>query len=643
MEIRKIKQRKIRVALLIDTWFPVHGSPQAHVAKLAQVLSEEYGYEVDILTRHMKGHLTREEKAVEGLPGVHVHKLTSWRPLYWLVVFFWLLFSGKRYHVYHAHNAMVAIFMKMVCWITKIPTLVTVHEHMIFQRRWSLLKIIDRVAFLETKYSREISVTEKFLKAKNVNDQVLVIPNGIDPTPFDEVKNQASNERFEALYVGPLTYAKGVDILLNAVKSLIDSTEFIKSRKDFVLHIVGQGPELPNLRRMAEDLGINKYLRFYAKLSEEALIDRYKSSHLFVLPSRWDGLSLSLLQACAARLPILATDVGDHRRLVLENTNGHLVPIEDAKELSYYMEHFALNPQLTQMGENSRALVEQEYNWESSMNKNLRVYESIVDRVEEERSGARWVMPWKLPFIKFQEREWLKPLKKKDKLRFCVTMNVEESPDTEAFLKRAFEFAKTLEIPLTFFFDEKLLEELAHPIKELQALGHEVGVKLPKGVWGSVPEQKKSLRQLQDSLADLSLSGLRMVRPPRELNEASLELIHEHGFEYLPVSEDPVTKLEWHYALPFGRHIRMDLEHVLNLEDSELLEVVGHIQRYWKAHGMVPFIVFEAHSWEFTSQNDENHASGENFSRLAQALAAVDRNLDVEYLSLSDFCKSCSL
>jgi len=91
------------------------------------------------------------------------------------------------------------------------------------------------------------------------------------------------------------------------------------------------------------------------------------------------------------------------------------------------------------------------------MTKNLRIYESIVDRVEEERASERWIMPWALPFIKFREREWLKPLKKKAPLRVCLTINVEESPDTQAFLKRAFEFAQTLEVPITFFFEENLL------------------------------------------------------------------------------------------------------------------------------------------------------------------------------------------
>jgi glycosyltransferase involved in cell wall biosynthesis len=642
MEIRKIKQRNVHVAILIDTWFPVHGSAQAHVAKLAAALSEEYGYEVDILTRHMKGHLTRDEKAVEGCKGVHVHRLTSFRFLFLIVSFFWLVFSGKRYHVYHAQGALTAFPMKLASWITRVPTLVTIHAHSIFQTRWSLKKIIDRVMLLETKYSKQISVTERFMKAKNVNEQVLVIPNGIDAKPFDEVKNETSSERFDVLFVGPLIYQKGLDVLLRAVKQVVDSTEFIQSRKDFILHIVGHGPELNLLRKLSEELEINKYLRFYSKLSEEALIDRYKNSHLFVLPSRWDGLPLPLLQACAAGLPILATDVGDHRRLVLENTNGHLVHPDDTKELAYYLEHFALNPQLSQMGENSRSLVGQEYNWDTTLTKNLRVYEAVVDQEEEERANKKWIMPWKLPFLKIQEREWTKPTKK-GPLRFCLTMDVENSVDIESFLQRSVEFADAQGIAITFFFDEAILEMMSDPIKQLQKMGHEIGVKIPSGDWSTIPGQKKSLRHLQDHLAELNLSDVRMLRPPQEITEETMELIHEHGFEYLAVSEDPVTKLIWHYALPFGRHIRFDLETMLRLSEEELIESLGHLQRYWKAHGIHPFMIFASHSWEFTSQDDDSHASGENFSRLARLLAMIDNHADVEYLSLSAFCKSCSL
>lgn len=643
MEIRKINQRKVRIALLLDTWFPVHGSEQSHVAKLAEALSNQYGYEVDILTRGAKGHLTREEKAIEGLPGVRVHRLTSIKGFYFIASFFWLLFSWKRYHVYHAHNAGTALIMKLACWITGVSTLLTVHDHAVFQRRLSAKRWIDRILFLETRYDRQISVTERFLKAKNVNEQILVIPDGIDTAPFDAVKNENSAERFEALFVGPLTYQKGTDILLLAVKQLIDSSEFIQTRKDFVLHIVGQGPELVRLRQMGDQLNLTKYLRFYSKLSEEALIDRFKSSHLFVLPSRWDGLPQSLLQACAARLPILATDVGDVRRLVLENTNGHVVPAEDVNELAYYLQHFVLNPQLSQMGEQSRALVEQEYNWETMIAKNLRVYEAIVDKEKEERSQKKWIMPWTVLWLKFQERSWTKPLKKNGDLKVCLTFNVENSVDTHNFLRRTVEFARTLEIPVTFFIDEALLELLVEPIEELQAMGHEVGVKVLQGDWTSIPGQKKSLRYLQEHLAELNLKNIRMIRPSKEITEDTLTLIHEHGFEYLPVSEDPVTKLEWHFALPFGRHVRMDLENLLTLSEEELLESIGHIQRYWKEHGFPPFIIVEAHSFEFNSQDEVAHASGENFSRLAQRLALINKHLNMQYLNLSGFCKSCSL
>ena len=55
MEIRKIKRNKPRIALILDTWFPIHTGEQVYTAKLAKALATDYGYEVDILTRCSSG------------------------------------------------------------------------------------------------------------------------------------------------------------------------------------------------------------------------------------------------------------------------------------------------------------------------------------------------------------------------------------------------------------------------------------------------------------------------------------------------------------------------------------------------------------------------------------------------------------
>ncbi len=641
MKIRKIRKEKIRIAIMIDTWFPVDGSKQVHVAKLAEALSKKYAYEVDIFTKSMQGSLSKEEKAVENLEGVRIHRLTQWSLLFALLLFCRLLFSWRSYRIYHAHDALSAIIMKCASWITRIPTVLTIHDHAIFMRGRSIRKILHRIMFLETKYDHEISVTERFLKLKNINKNILFIPDGIDTVQFDKVENKVNQDRFAALYVGSLNHNKGVDNLLKALQKVLSSAEFIQSRKDFVFHIIGEGPELANLKNLAKDLEISKYLRFYGKLSQDSLVKLFKNSQFFVLPSRWDGLPQGLLQACAASLPILATDVGDVRRLVLDNQNGYIVPAEDVNELAYYIEYFALNPQLAQMGKYSRVLIEEKYNWENSVEKHLKLYEAILDKNKGKVEKRKKLMPWSIPFIKLRDRKWAKNMKGKKRLYFCLSLNIANDENTEDFLQRTVEFADTLEIKLTLFFDEALLDMWAETIKELQKMGHEIGLIPSRQSWKNLPAQRKALRQLQDNLAAKNLQNIRMLRPKTEINETMLDIIHEYGFEYLPVSEDPVSLLEWRYALPFASYLRMDLKNLLNMSEDELLASIRHIQAFWKAHSFPPFIVFEASDWEFYSHEEHPHAAGENFSVLAQKLSLMEDHSQIKYLSLSKLCEAC--
>ena len=254
MEIRKIKRNKPRIALILDTWFPVHTGEQVYTAKLAGALANEHGYEVDILTRNIEGRSSAEQMEIEGIEGSVRVKKFGWKSHPWnlflqlayvLWVFVYLVWKGKSYRLYHAQSATAAIAMKAAYWFTGVPTLVTVHSSHVFGKRWTLRKIVHRVMFMETKYAQEISISESFLKAVNVNEHVLVVPYGVNTEPFDAIESRRSPDQFNVLFVGRLDRQKGVDVLLRAAQKVIDSNGFIQSHKDFMLHLAGEGPDRP--------------------------------------------------------------------------------------------------------------------------------------------------------------------------------------------------------------------------------------------------------------------------------------------------------------------------------------------------------------------------------------------------------------
>lgn len=662
MQIQQIKRNKPRIALLIGTWFPVHTGQQVYTAKLAQALAQDHGYEVDILTRAIKGKVTSEQKEIEKIPALHLKKFGfkshPWNLImqvgYMMWIFFHLLLNGKKYSLYHAQGATCAAAMKAASWFTRVPTLVTVHGNHIFEKSWTLKKVIHRVMFLETKYTQEVSIAENFLKAVNVNEHIAVVPYGVNTEPFDAVPARRSPERFNVLYVGRIDFQKGLDNLLKATKKVIESNGFIQSHKDFMLHLVGDGPDRSVLEKLTKKLGIEKYVHFYGYTMGEDLVELYKSCDLFVMPSRTEAFPLSVLEAGAARLPILATNTGDLRNMVIENVNGHLVEPDDVDELAYYLEYFAGNPHLETLGQGSYDIVTQEYSWDKTIQKMLRIYESLVtQRASDHLKPHDHFFPWQLPALFLNSRGKCKEYKGKAPLCFCLTTNLvqahltEELPDENAeipvYLERFSEFCAQLEVPSTVFIQSDLLEAFSVELNNMQASGHELGVKIMEQDWITAPMRRSTLRDLRLRLDNLGFTEVRMIRTPLEVSEQDLEILHEAGFESLPTSVDPYPHVEFHWGVPFGHIMKMNLLSFIEMEDDELLSAVNRLRAHEKENGVHPYLIFECDSTEFTSREELEHASGENFTVLSKKLAFLKEHMDLEFHTLSEFCQSCTI
>lgn len=631
--------------MLIDTWFPVHTGEQVYAAKLSEALSREYGYEVDVFTRAIQGKMTAEQKEVEKAEAIRVKRFGfashPWNPLmqiwYVLRTFGALVWAGKKYKLYHAHTATTAFAMKAASWFTGVPTLLTVHANHVFDRTWTLRKIVHRVMFLETKYNQVLSIGEEFLKAQNVNENVMVIPYGVDVTPFDAVQVEKHPEQFNVLYVGRLDIAKGLDVLFRAAQKVIEGNGFIQSHKDFQLHLAGVGPDRVMLEDLAEKLGIKKYIRFHGLVQGDELIHMFKGADLFVLPSRLEALPFAVLEACAARLPILATNVGDLRKLVLEKLNGHLVEADDVEELAFYLEHFASNPSLERLGQGSYELVVQEYNWEAILDKLLRVYERVIqDRALRKMAQKEaYLNPWALPFALLRARVYRKTSTQRSGFKFCMTVDLEPGEDLAPFLERYSEFSAQWLMPTTFFLPSELFEHFEEEVMALHDSGHELGVKLRENEWLSDPVKKKALRDVRDTTAALGLNELRFFKSPLEPDEDDLDLAHELGFDALPVTEDPDPLIVWRYGLPFGKIVKMNVETVLRLSNKEWIEMLHRIRNYQKQNGVQPFLIFEWNSADF--------GDGESFTEVAKKLSHLKEEFGLEFMTLSEFCKSCSL
>lgn len=164
------------------------------------------------------------------------------------------------------------------------------------------------------------------LRDVGVRSRIEVVPSGIDVDRFARGERSAKTRAaFGAgtddklvLTVGRLGREKNVELVLEAFARLNDPAARLVA--------IGDGPHREMLERLAERTGLAARVRFTGELAREALPDAYASADAFLFASRTETQGLVLVEALAARLPIVAVDtpqtrdvVGDHARLVAED------------------------------------------------------------------------------------------------------------------------------------------------------------------------------------------------------------------------------------------------------------------------------------------------------------------------------------
>ena len=105
-----------------------------------------------------------------------------------------------------------------------------------------------------------------------------------------------------------------------------------------------------------------------------------EGAHVFVLPTNWEGLPRSIIEAMRAGLPVVATDVGGVSELVSDGDTGYLVPRQDPKALSLCLRLLIESrDERVRMGRGGRRRYEAEFTFERMAARTLEVYQEVLD------------------------------------------------------------------------------------------------------------------------------------------------------------------------------------------------------------------------------------------------------------------------
>ncbi len=188
-------------------------------------------------------------------------------------------------------------------------------------------------------------------------DRMRVICNGMDLSRFDAAFVRALREgvRLRVGTVARLEPQKGISYLLDAMDLLRSSGV------DAELWIVGDGPDRPALDAAVQSSQrLSECVRFLGRRDDvPALLGQID---LFVMPSLWEGLPNAVMEAMAARLPVVATNVDGTPELVIDGETGLLVPPRSAEALADAIAKLLADGALRlRMGQAGRQRVEQQF------------------------------------------------------------------------------------------------------------------------------------------------------------------------------------------------------------------------------------------------------------------------------------------
>ena len=171
------------------------------------------------------------------------------------------------------------------------------------------------------------------------------------------------------LYAGRLDYRKG---LLDLVESMKIVTKKIPDAR---LVVIGKGPMLSRLVERVAALKIQQYVEVKGFVSREALLAEYLRASVFVIPSYYEGLATTCLEAMACRDAVVATDVRGNSDVVRPGKTGLLVPKKEPCALANAIEYLLENPDLRErLANNARELVEENFTWKKVTDRVLEAY-----------------------------------------------------------------------------------------------------------------------------------------------------------------------------------------------------------------------------------------------------------------------------
>ena len=340
---------------------------------------EKLGHEVFILTTNCAEIIDKPNVMKFGLED-HTQNwdTVTFKRLFSSLILFFLSFGlikKIKPDVVHSHTADLGFILSFACKLNKIPIINHCHGVSFpYKQNTSAKRIIEKFCLKYSKFNKIITVDENSLSAfKKANiKNVIYLPNGVDIENFNKAKTKRTNKTI-FLFVGRLEKQKGLVYLIEAINILKEKSS------NFEVHLIGKGSEEAYLKELVSKFNFKEYIKFLGEKTYQEITDCYINSDAFILTSIWEGFPLTLLEAWAARLAVIITNVGGISKICTDKKNALIIPPQSPEKIAEVMLVLIDNKKLReQLGENGRKLVEEKYSWENTAKEFISIYKNLI-------------------------------------------------------------------------------------------------------------------------------------------------------------------------------------------------------------------------------------------------------------------------
>ncbi len=281
--------------------------------------------------------------------------------------------------VYHVHVAYGTSFWRKRRYVKSLgadASCVVFHIHgSRFKEFWegltprqqdkvrSLLASVGKVIVLSPEW-RDFFIEQDLCDPQ----QIAVLPNAV-PLPVETLTDYTNAN---ILFMGRLCERKAPDVLLSAAALVL------KAHPEAHFTFAGDG-NVEVYEKMARDLGISDACNFLGWVKDDTKESVYLSHSIYCLPSRAEGLPMSVLEAMSYGLATVATPVGGIPDVIEEGKTGFLVPVDDPEALANILIRLIDDmPLKQQIGQQGRQLIEDTYSMEKYANSLMKIYEEVT-------------------------------------------------------------------------------------------------------------------------------------------------------------------------------------------------------------------------------------------------------------------------